>query len=112
MTISAFSSVPDWSSSIISKHLRAACERRRRLCVNVATGDSALQPTCAKDSGASACCTTQRIRTPGARVQKLVAELGVGLLRRALAPLALGGELLEALREAAGDCFVPARSDR
>ena len=46
------------------------------------------------------------------RVQKFVAELGVGLLRRALAPLALGGELLEALREAAGDGFVPARSDR
>ena len=43
------------------------------------------------------------------RVQELVAELGVGLLRRALAPLALGGELLEALREAAGDGFVPAR---
>ena len=46
------------------------------------------------------------------RVQELVAELGVGLLRRALAPLALGGELLEALREAAGDRLIPARSDR
>ncbi len=46
------------------------------------------------------------------RVQKFVAELGVGLLRRALAPLALGGELLEALREAAGDRLIPARSDR
>ena len=41
------------------------------------------------------------------RVQELVAELGVGLLRRALAPLALGGELLEALREAARDRLVP-----
>ena len=52
------------------------------------------------------------LETPPRRVQKLIAELGVGLLRRALAPLALGGELLEALREAAGDGFVPARSDR
>ena len=43
------------------------------------------------------------------RGQELSAELLVGRCRRALAPLALGSELLEALREAAGDGFVPAR---
>ena len=52
------------------------------------------------------------LEASASRVQKLIAELGVGLLRRALAPLALGGELLEALREAAGDGLIPARSDR
>ena len=41
------------------------------------------------------------------RVQKFDAKFGVGLLRRALAPLALGGELREALREAAVDGFLP-----
>ena len=50
---------------------------------------------------------TQRIRTPGARVQKLETELFVGLLGGALAALALVGELLEALLEAAVDRLLP-----
>ena len=41
------------------------------------------------------------------RVQKFDAKFGVGLLRRALAPLAFGGELREALRQAAVDGFLP-----
>ena len=41
------------------------------------------------------------------RVQKFDAKFGVGLFRRALAPLAFGGELREALREAAVDGFLP-----
>ena len=101
--------------------MRAACERHRRLCVNVATGDSALQPTCAKDSGASACCivgVSGRRRASGdyakdsdagARVQKLETELFVGLLGGALAALALVGELRQALLQAALDGRLPVR---
>ena len=59
--ISAFSSVPDWSSSIISKHFRAAFKNS---LLNSASAFSAER------------------------------------------------ELLEALREAARDRLVPARSDR
>ena len=50
---------------------------------------------------------TQRIRTPGARVQKLETELFVGLLGGALAALALVGELRQALLQAALDGRLP-----
>ncbi len=50
---------------------------------------------------------TQRIRTPGARVQKLETELFIGFLGGALAALALVGELLQALLQAALDGRFP-----
>ena len=50
---------------------------------------------------------TQRIRTPGARVQKLETELFIGFLGGALAALALVGELLQALLQAALDGRLP-----
>ena len=50
---------------------------------------------------------TQRIRTPGARVQKLETELFIGFLGGALAALALVGELLQALLQAALDGGFP-----
>ena len=46
------------------------------------------------------------------RVQELRAELGVRAEGRPFPPLALHCQLLQALREAALDGFVPARSDR
>ena len=46
------------------------------------------------------------------RVQELDAELLVRPLRRALAPLLLDLELLDALREAPVDGFLPARETR
>ena len=46
------------------------------------------------------------------RVQELRAEFGVRAEGRPFPPLALGRQLLQALREAALDGFVPARSDR
>ncbi len=49
----------------------------------------------------------RRIRTPGARVQKLETELFVGLLGGALAALALVGELRQALLQAALDGRLP-----
>ena len=46
------------------------------------------------------------------RVQELRAEFGVRAEGRPFPPLALHCQLLQALREAALDGFVPARSDR
>ena len=112
-----------WPSRSVSVSLERRLEARRHqqvLEVRVAAVDEELDDALVALDGRDDLLLLERaapvvvdhLENFTSRVQELRAELGVRAEGRPFPPLALGRQLLQALREAALDGFVPARSDR